>query len=634
MSKLDKFKSAAKNNFKKAVNNFLGKETPKSAQVPQLKDEAKKHAIKGISSYEEFYLDRAASNYQDLEDVCVEGQQIVETFQPLVQDLFSSLYKHEPTINPNMYKSHSVNKQLLEEIMATEEFSEIRKYSRLDPELSAMMTSTIGKTAIEIFKREEIKKQIQEQLEKDKKEEQKQEKKEQQKQKEQDQLGQNKDGTNQEKDQKDSEPGDEAGKDGENADGDAKDKDENQKDQKGQGEANGGGNGKNDPNQEQPEQKENDQPNDSPENEENDSPNDGNDDPGESDELDEDWDSEETSEAEETSGEESESNDGQETALNLVDMQAIASELKEAAKAIMAKQVEEEKTNEIAVKSFGNEEGNLGATSIEQKKRIAERVRKSKTLWEVCQEAGRSRDIASSIRQSKTNSNRENLVDLAQGDILPNVLPSELVMMKNPKTRMAFLKKYVEKQLMMTEYEGKDDVGKGPISILLDCSGSMGGKPEFWSKGVLLAIQMIAQQDKRDLSVCYFNSGLKATFELPKGQALDVEAWMNFVEMSASGGTNFELPLQFAVEQIKKNMFMKKADILMITDGCCSVSEPFLKWFKDEQKKMDFKVLSIFIGGQYDGYGGSDILKQFSDAVVPISDISKSCEANNSLFSI
>lgn len=91
------------------------------------------------------------------------GKQKLPTFPPLMQDVYSSLYKAVPNLREAraIAPSHRYNRLLIEQLMKTEQFKELRTYTKLDEFTSAMATLSLAAAAIELVP-EESKEKIQE----------------------------------------------------------------------------------------------------------------------------------------------------------------------------------------------------------------------------------------------------------------------------------------------------------------------------------------------------------------------------------------------------------------------------------------------------------------------------------------
>ena len=93
------------------------------------------------------------------------------------------------------------------------------------------------------------------------------------------------------------------------------------------------------------------------------------------------------------------------------------------------------------------------------------------------------------------------------------------------------------------------------------------------------------------------------------------------------GGTNFEEPLDRALEILKGSKF-RRGDIVFITDGEAGVGDAWLEGFRRERARLGFKVYSVLI----DLGGGEswETLSLFSDKVTSVSKLTS--DAAKGLF--
>ena len=69
---------------------------------------------------------------------------------------------------------------------------------------------------------------------------------------------------------------------------------------------------------------------------------------------------------------------------------------------------------------------------------------------------------------------------------------------------------------------------------------------------------------------------------------------MNAAEVFLGGGTNFERPMQEAINLMEQEGF-ESADIVFITDGECTLSEEYLLQLQQEQAERKFKVTGVLL---------------------------------------
>lgn len=314
--------------------------------------------------------------------------------------------------------------------------------------------------------------------------------------------------------------------------------------------------------------------------------------------------------------------------LSQSDIEKLGDQLAKAFKGELDKEIEDLKTENDAMITFGRDPADLSPTTYEEKEKIMQFIKKSRMLQEVAKITGRMKELARSIRATRKTNSPEEVVDMKRGNDISKILSTELMLLDDEDTEILFLKNFVEQQLLQYKLEGKDDMGRGPVVMLIDCSGSMQGQREIWAKGVMLALQMIAKTDNRDMYIAYFNGNIRNVFQLKHGKVEDITKWMTFVALGADGGTDFEQPLGHALKMIESSKTFKRADLIMISDGECHVSAPFLANFLKKKENLDFKAIGVLIGGT------SQVMRSFCDLTISLSDLTNPAAAEKAIFSI
>jgi uncharacterized protein with von Willebrand factor type A (vWA) domain len=198
------------------------------------------------------------------------------------------------------------------------------------------------------------------------------------------------------------------------------------------------------------------------------------------------------------------------------------------------------------------------------------------------------------------------------------VLPSELLNLEDETLETLFYARLLEKNLLSYELQGVTFINgeetetiqkrTGPVVACLDTSASMQGAPLLKAKALLLAIANILKQEDRSLHVLLFGSTGEIREYSMAGQN-DSAGLLKFLQQGFGGGTDFETPLQHAFEIIASQKDYKKADVLMISDGDCSLSPVFTKTVKSQKTILNCTVYSVLCAG-------SRVEDAFSDEVV------------------
>lgn len=220
---------------------------------------------------------------------------------------------------------------------------------------------------------------------------------------------------------------------------------------------------------------------------------------------------------------------------------------------------------------------------------------------------GRLRNLARARQGGSLRHLRDELYRVTQGNDLSRVLPVELAALNDPLRQLDFGRRFLEGQLAQYDVRPIQREGRGPILCAIDCSGSMHGASMEWASAVGLGLMDTARRQKRDFGAVFFNGSIVAEFIFPKGKASPQEI-LQFAQVGANGGTQFEPPLAWAMAQLDTARF-KNADITFITDGAARVSDDFSRDLMAKKRAWGFRIFSILIGGV-----GEDLLS-WSDRV-------------------
>lgn len=263
--------------------------------------------------------------------------------------------------------------------------------------------------------------------------------------------------------------------------------------------------------------------------------------------------------------------------------------------------------SDIGGKMVGSESGTFQKLPLRNKLELAEELAQNKKLKEIAEWAGKFTRIAKS-KQKSTKDDTIGVGGIQLGDSLERILPTEVMLYANELTRGEFFKKHSERTLMQYKPRTKEKLGKGSIVLCLDQSGSM-EEIEEQAKGFALAIMAIARKQKRNFAYIPFDGSVGKVRTFPKGKINPYE----LIEIATGflgGGTNFESPLNVALDIINRDKF-KEADIIFVTDGISTVSENFLKQFQERKKEKRFQVLSLVLDSD-----DTNVVKKFSDKII------------------
>ena len=250
---------------------------------------------------------------------------------------------------------------------------------------------------------------------------------------------------------------------------------------------------------------------------------------------------------------------------------------------------------------------------------LANTMQNNAQIKELARKMGRAYISEQKKKQTKIpQASKSEVHGTHRSDDVMRVLPSELVNLEDEDLEMLFYARLLEKQLLTYELQGTTHVvgettethkqRTGPVVVCLDTSGSMQGAPMLKAKALLLAIANILQKENRSLHVLLFGASgeIREFAMVAKNEAAGL---LQFLQQGFGGGTDFETPLERALNIIKTEKDYQKADVLMISDGDCQLSEAFLQKLKTQKSILDCSVYSVLCSG-------SRVADSFSDEVV------------------
>ena len=173
------------------------------------------------------------------------------------------------------------------------------------------------------------------------------------------------------------------------------------------------------------------------------------------------------------------------------------------------------------LQAWGMEEGNAAnRITYEHKKRALQRLRKSKKIKELTELVGRMKKLAINEQKQKAPEGAEAIKSVVTGNDIVAVLPSEKAQLasKNKNLRRNFYRKYYQKELLQYDMDVYESMGRGPMIVCVDTSGSMEGERENWSKAVALALLEIATNQKRNFACLHYDSRVQHVWEIPYGE--------------------------------------------------------------------------------------------------------------------
>jgi len=197
-------------------------------------------------------------------------------------------------------------------------------------------------------------------------------------------------------------------------------------------------------------------------------------------------------------------------------------------------------------------------------------VRNNGKLKQITELAGRMLRAADTKKRTKVKDSVGAIKGITLSGDIPRVLPMELAALRsnNKLEQLLALQKIEQRQALSYQMQGDSSTKRGPIITLVDESASMRNQGrEEWSKAVALALLNRATKQNRSWFMAGFNHGIRHETMLEAGNKNNIDAITDALCRGCAGGTDFDGPIERAMEVLKSEKSMSKADVIIITDG-------------------------------------------------------------------
>ncbi|MFO0825304.1 MAG: hypothetical protein U0792_19645 [Gemmataceae bacterium] len=258
------------------------------------------------------------------------------------------------------------------------------------------------------------------------------------------------------------------------------------------------------------------------------------------------------------------------------------------------KEVEELKE---ATTALGLGPGSPGSNDPQAIAELFKRVRGNSNLKRICELAGRFRRVAQSKQRQKVTHGLDDVVGVEPGGDIGRLLPSELMKLLVPELELETLRRIVEREALCREHHSVEPVGKGPIIVIADESGSMEGHRVHTAKALALALAWIARQQRRWCGLIAFSGETgERLLALPPGR-WNESALCDWLTEFIGGGSYCDVPID-ELPRLSRQIGAPHGitDIVMITDCKARISEAQREAFSTWKKSVTARVLTLVIG--------------------------------------
>jgi len=205
-----------------------------------------------------------------------------------------------------------------------------------------------------------------------------------------------------------------------------------------------------------------------------------------------------------------------------------------------------------------------GLASLVKKLATNDRLRR------IAQLAGRFKRIAAAKRRTRVRHGADEIADVSQGADLARLLPAELSRLMMKPLRLSFFRDFLERKTLQYQLTGAEPLGRGPLIVLLDKSGSMTtNRKDEWAAAVTLSLVDHATNERRPYALLPFGGHVLAEHFANAGEPLP---W-SLLEIPADEHTDIAAALSRALDLIGSNTGPhRRSDVVLLTDGISDAS--------------------------------------------------------------
>lgn len=251
-----------------------------------------------------------------------------------------------------------------------------------------------------------------------------------------------------------------------------------------------------------------------------------------------------------------------------------------------------------ALNGWGISAGDLKQVPLSERLEIARKLRTPR-MADFAALLGKMRDAATSASATALTTGTDDVHSITTGGPLSQVLPQEFtagLAADDSVLEANFYRKMAEGTLLSYELTGPQDQNRGPVICMVDASPSMAGTPMDWASALAAALaQGPAARDGRPVYLLYFNTHIVKEIRLEPHDK-DPRKLLDLTTVGTSGGTDFDAPVNRALQIISADPDYETSDLILVTDGQCRLSEEGRSALEAAAAKTDLSLYAVLCG--------------------------------------
>jgi len=252
-----------------------------------------------------------------------------------------------------------------------------------------------------------------------------------------------------------------------------------------------------------------------------------------------------------------------------------------------------------ATLALGMGPGGSGSTDPRAVAELFRRVRADPALRRVCELAGRFRRVARSKQRLKVAHGLDDVVGVEPGGEVARLLPFELARLMVLELELDALRRIAERQALCRAHSAVEPVGKGPVLVVVDESGSMDGAKVHTAKALALALAWVARHQRRWCGLVAYsgNTGERLLALLPA--RWDERALCDWLCAFLGGGSALDVPIDELPRMYREiGAPVGVTDLVIVTDAQCVVPARSAERFKAWKHQARVRATALVIGSE------------------------------------
>jgi len=166
-----------------------------------------------------------------------------------------------------------------------------------------------------------------------------------------------------------------------------------------------------------------------------------------------------------------------------------------------------------------------------------------------------------------------------------------------PELELDTLRRIVERQAFCREHHAIESVGKGPIIVVCDESGSMQGLKAHTAKALALALAWVARRQRRWSALVAFSGGSGERLLPLRPGRWDEGKLCDWLSEFIGGGSDLDVPLRELPRMYREiGAPAGVTDVVMVTDCRCRVPPDVRAAFNAWKKAVKARVITLVVG--------------------------------------